>query len=194
MAGILKVDRVQSDSNLSFQVGGANVAYFDVNDGIKLGTTKIGASLITTNGIAFPATQIASADANTLDDYEEGTWTPTLNGYSTNPSYTNSNMQGYYIKVGGVVHVWMIWFGNITSAGSGGIYVGGLPFTLPSSGYRAAGVIAYNGAAASTNSGFIEVGSNQFLPITNGSQSGVSSWNVSNTIRFFFQATYTVNT
>ena len=28
-------------------------------------------------GIAFPATQSASSDANTLDDYEEGTWTPT---------------------------------------------------------------------------------------------------------------------
>jgi len=28
-------------------------------------------------GITFPATQSASSDANTLDDYEEGTWTPT---------------------------------------------------------------------------------------------------------------------
>jgi hypothetical protein len=28
------------------------------------------------NGITFPATQVPSADANTLDDYEEGTWTP----------------------------------------------------------------------------------------------------------------------
>ena len=30
-------------------------------------------------GITFPATQSASTDANTLDDYEEGTWTPTVN-------------------------------------------------------------------------------------------------------------------
>ena len=28
--------------------------------------------------VAFPATQSASADANTLDDYEEGSWTPTV--------------------------------------------------------------------------------------------------------------------
>ena len=31
-----------------------------------------------TGNVAFPATQVASADANTLDDFEEGTWTATL--------------------------------------------------------------------------------------------------------------------
>ena len=30
------------------------------------------------NGITFPATQSASSDANTLDDYEEGSWTATV--------------------------------------------------------------------------------------------------------------------
>ena len=30
------------------------------------------------SGITFPATQSASTDANTLDDYEEGTWTPNM--------------------------------------------------------------------------------------------------------------------
>lgn len=35
-----------------------------------------GATSATGTGIAFPATQSASSDANTLDDYEEGTWTP----------------------------------------------------------------------------------------------------------------------
>ena len=33
---------------------------------------------LSVNGITFPATQIPSADGNTLDDYEEGTWTPTI--------------------------------------------------------------------------------------------------------------------
>jgi len=46
-------------------------------------------------GIAFPATQSASSDANTLDDYEEGTWTPTLGGTAT-----YSIQQGTYTKVG----------------------------------------------------------------------------------------------
>jgi hypothetical protein len=39
-------------------------------------------------GITFPAAQSASSDANTLDDYEEGTWTPNVGGTAT---YTLQN-------------------------------------------------------------------------------------------------------
>ena len=45
----------------------------------KVGTTLgVGAATPSASGagITFPATQSASTDANTLDDYEEGTWTP----------------------------------------------------------------------------------------------------------------------
>lgn len=42
--------------------------------GIGLGNSTPSSGM----GIKFPATQSASSDANTLDDYEEGTWTPTL--------------------------------------------------------------------------------------------------------------------
>ena len=53
---------------------------------------------LTGGQIAFPATQSASANANTLDDYEEGTWTPTLtNCVSGTVSNTN------YVKIGNVV-------------------------------------------------------------------------------------------
>jgi hypothetical protein len=44
-------------------------------------------------GLPFPVTQVVSTDANTLDDYEEGTWTPVLYGgalqnqATTNPSF-----------------------------------------------------------------------------------------------------------
>ena len=52
--------------------------------------------LISANkGITFPATQVASADANTLDDYEEGTWTPTGNGVTLTINTTCN-----YVKVG----------------------------------------------------------------------------------------------
>lgn len=48
-------------------------------------------------GITFPATQSASSNANTLDDYEEGTWTPTMTGATVvgTPTYA-----GYYTKIG----------------------------------------------------------------------------------------------
>ena len=57
-------------------------------------------------GITFPATQSASSDANTLDDYEEGTWTPTLTSFGG----TGLAATGYYTKVGRAVN----WFVNIT--------------------------------------------------------------------------------
>jgi hypothetical protein len=53
-------------------------------------------------GITFPATQSASSNANTLDDYEEGTWTPALGGFS---SITYSAQTGTYTKIGNVVNV-----------------------------------------------------------------------------------------
>lgn len=60
---------------------------------------------IETQGIKFPATQVASTDPNTLDDYEEGTWTATLEMSTSavgsdavsNLSITNT---GNYIKIG----------------------------------------------------------------------------------------------
>lgn len=52
-------------------------------------------------GITFPATQSASSNANTLDDYEEGTWTPTtsVNGFTQ----SISSLTGTYTKIGRVV-------------------------------------------------------------------------------------------
>jgi len=87
-------------------------------------------------GITFPATQSASSNANTLDDYEEGTWTPTASPASgALTSYTSS---GVYTKVGRAVYV----TGNvyITNAGtaSGAMTVGGLPFTTINSTSRPA--------------------------------------------------------
>jgi hypothetical protein len=48
--------------------------------------------------IAFPATQNASAGANTLDDYEEGTWTPTFT--ATGATYSYTAQLGSYTKIG----------------------------------------------------------------------------------------------
>jgi hypothetical protein len=55
-------------------------------------------------GITFPATQSASTDANTLDDYEEGTWTPAVSLNSgTATTYTISTF--YYTKIGRLVNI-----------------------------------------------------------------------------------------
>lgn len=78
-------------------------------------------------GIAFPAAQSASTDANTLDDYEEGAWTGTLQGSSTNPT-TPVTATGKYTKIGRQVTI-QISFDTVNTTGaSGGVRVSGLPF------------------------------------------------------------------
>ncbi|KQS55889.1 hypothetical protein ASG17_07515 [Brevundimonas sp. Leaf363] len=83
-----------------------------------------------TGQIAFPAAQLASTDPNTLDDYEEGAWTPSIVTDGTTPTdavYAAANAGGY-IKVG---KLWIYW-GRValTSKGTGGtgnVRIGGLP-------------------------------------------------------------------
>jgi hypothetical protein len=78
-------------------------------------------------GITFPATASASSDANTLDDYEEGTFTPAFKGSTSDPTVSYNWRYGYYTKIGNQV---TLWFGLNTSSysgGSGNLYVS-LPF------------------------------------------------------------------
>jgi hypothetical protein len=79
-------------------------------------------------GIAFPNTQTASADANTLDDYEEGTFTPTIVATTTNPTVTYGRQDGRYVKIGMLVYASGSIVVNTISGGSGNLAVGGFPF------------------------------------------------------------------
>jgi hypothetical protein len=76
----------------------------------------------------FPASQNASADANTLDDYEEGTWTPTIGGSGGQSGQAYSIQVGWYVKVGRLVtagfRVQLSSLGTITTD----VQVQGLPF------------------------------------------------------------------
>ena len=77
-------------------------------------------------GVTFPATQVASSDANCLDDYEEGTWVGTIGGATTNPT-TPVTSTGRYTKIGRQVSVEIGFYGDTTGA-SGRITVSGFPF------------------------------------------------------------------
>jgi len=83
---------------------------------------------VTASGITFPASQSASGNPNTLDDYEEGTWTPTIEGSTTagTASYTVQSMA--YVKIGNAVFI----NGYVTysgATGTGNLRLAGLPFT-----------------------------------------------------------------
>jgi len=91
-------------------------------------------NLSPTGGIYLGGT----ASANLLDDYEEGTWTPTTNGDATG-AFTNPN--GVYVKVGQMVTV-MFQFNVATSFTD--YYIGGLPFLVKSYGnYGTTGYAKY---------------------------------------------------
>jgi len=71
-----------------------------------------------------------TAAANLLDDYEEGTWTPTVGGATTAGTYTYGTNHGEYIKVGNMVTAnFRIDDITVGSAGSGNMKISGFPFT-----------------------------------------------------------------
>jgi hypothetical protein len=129
------VDTFTSDSNissyLSFGVSpsgsAAGAEKVRINQyGLGAGltpTNRNNTSLHTVDGLGFPATQVSSSDANTLDDYEEGSWTPSVGGSAT---YTAQN--GRYTKIGNKVTIECLLTINVIGTGSQSV-ISGLPFS-----------------------------------------------------------------
>jgi hypothetical protein len=90
------------------------------------GTGLLDLSGASAGQIKFPASQNASANANTLDDYEEGTWTPT-DGSGAGLSFTNN--YGWYTKVGQLVTAAFNLAYPANANGSNST-INGLPFTV----------------------------------------------------------------
>jgi hypothetical protein len=117
--------------NLAFQTNGTTTAMtINTSQGVSvLNCLAVGNATPSTSGagITFPATQSASSDANTLDDYEEGEWTARLT--SDTPPSSVPQTQGNYTKVGNLVTVFVRFTNVNTSGGSGTMFISGLPFT-----------------------------------------------------------------
>ena len=175
--------------------------------GTNVGTIAVattGLTMTGTNGITFTAAQTASSDANTLDDYEEGTWTPTYGGTSSNPTVTYQTQTGTYTKVGR--QVTLICEINATSAsgGSGNLTIGGFPFTTSSSGGARAGFLnAYSTGFSSTTtptSLLLESNTTYCQARTNSTSDSRSSRDIDVTVsaiysggRLFISMTYFTN-
>lgn len=89
--------------------------------------TISGITNLTGGQIQFPATQVSSSDAHTLDDYDEGTWTAAIIGTTTAGAGTYTTQVGRYTKIGRVVHVncRLVWTAH---TGTGNMQISGLPF------------------------------------------------------------------
>lgn len=100
----------------------------DANVSLPLGNLAFGTS---GKGIDFSATP-GTGTSELLADYEEGTFTPSYTGSTTNPTVAYSTQEGIYTKVGRLVTFKIVLTTSSSSGGSGTLGVTGLPFTVSS--------------------------------------------------------------
>jgi len=116
------------------------------------------------SGITFPATQSASSNVNTLDDYERGTWTPTLvpgSGSITLGGGTGLN----YVKIGQIIHVTGIVQATSSSSPSGSLTITGLPYNVVAA---SAGSVYLNGVGITTTTTYYMLNVDPSAPTTIG--------------------------
>ena len=143
-AGTLQIDGTSGSTGLLF---GASNIYPRDNGANSDGGVDIGGSsirfkdLYLSGGVYLGGT----GAANYFDDYEEGTWTPSLTG--------NDGSNGIYVKVGRLVT--LNGFIQSTTTSGADIQVTGLPFTptdsLSSTSHEAQGMVSYHGTPTSLN-------------------------------------------
>lgn len=108
-----------------------------INGGTFASPTVSGIQDLVGGRIKFPAVQVSSADPNTLDDYEEGTWTPAITfNVPGNLAVTYTSRVGIYTKIGQLITIGCtIFTATFThTTASGALFVSGLPFAANASG------------------------------------------------------------
>ena len=131
-------------------------------------------------GIDFSAaTHAAGMTSELLNDYEEGTWTPTIIGATSAGTGTYSTQTGTYTKVGRLVSVQIIltWTAH---TGTGAMKVAGLPFTVAASVANPVTIAAYDMVipALTILGGVVNISATTIellaLPVGGGAWSGVA--------------------
>jgi hypothetical protein len=106
-----------------------------------------------------------TGSANKLDDYEEGTWTPTVIGTTVAGTATYTTQLGRYTKIGNIVNLYFAvnWS---SGTGTGNLRISGLPFSAingTNSSYFPTGMLAGNSLTFSVNTPYISVVNNSAL-------------------------------
>ena len=168
--------------NIYIQTGATQQNQWVFNNGAAF-VLPGGTATATGTGITFPATQSASSDANTLDDYEEGTWTPSFSLDSGSATATAAS--GSYVKIGKQVSVIIFITFSVPSAANIND-ITGLPFTVENTNPRGVGALRENG-----NTGFMwQLRANNGLTTANirrydNAQAIVTSTNFIGTLTYF---------
>jgi hypothetical protein len=153
-------------------------------------------------GISFPATQSASSDANTLDDYEEGTYTMTWTcSNSGTITLDTSASKAYYTKIGRVVFVNAYAIVSSVSSPNGYLNIS-LPFPSSSTlaqGARSSPWISFNNLASGNISYAWPIldGNSSSISVYTGGSTGVSgNWanNITGNVDARISVAYITNT
>ena len=154
---------------LCFSGGSAGTRFINASTSTEFMRFDTAGSLTLASGqIKFPATQNASGDPNTLDDYEEGTWTPSVGGTAT-----YGTRIAHYTKIGDTVRAYFdISIGTI---GTGSLTtMSGFPFTCTN---NDSGCISYFSGLGATVY-FIQIqmtGANCIFPGLTGAGSTINN-------------------
>jgi hypothetical protein len=186
---ILKVNTIQN-------ANGTTGITFAANGQMTLANTPL---QLTGGQIQFPATQIASADGNCLDDYEEGTFTATMSTSSSGSVTIDTSFRtGWYTKIGRQVSILGQFKVASVSSPAGELYINGLPFSSLSATSNHSGVVIFaDGLTASATTqmmGYIAPNANYIAigRFAAGAYLGGGAGVCQAASYFFIQATYFV--
>ena len=130
------ISGVHSESSMHFGAGATGGTDMQINSS---GVVSIGAGIELGSGVNY---NNSPTTANVLDDYEEGTWTPTMSG-GASISLSSAN----YVKVGRFLHA-NCYFTFSGLANDGNVFkIDGLPFNCTSGNHYGGGVLSYTHAA-----------------------------------------------
>lgn len=114
---------ITSDSHAYFNQANSGPIAFQIG-----GTEEM---RVTSNGLTFNGD---TAAANALDDYEEGTWTPVIQGSTANGSFSSTTVYGKYTKVGNLVTANFYVGGTHNGSYTGQVLINGFPYAVGDSG------------------------------------------------------------
>ena len=154
--------------NFDIQTSDGNLRFRTIGDNNTSVTERL--RIQSGGGISFNGD---SAAANALDDYEEGTFTATMNSSNNDASFNSGQTTtGLYTKIGGLVYVTMYFGCNIASSGSGVAMISGLPFASNSSTYYALTITHSTLTQSTLQNGYVQYGNTIFYPIRENATGG----------------------
>ena len=128
-----------SNGEIALRADGGNTQLGTWSDhDLKLVRNTTEVASLNANGIAFPSgygidfsatgNSSGTMSSELFDDYEEGSWTPALEGTTTTGTVTYAANIGKYVKIGKVV-TWEFYMNFNSGNGAGFVHISGLPFT-----------------------------------------------------------------